>query len=78
MENALIGGLAGGGVAGGVSVGSAAAISYAGFTTGGVAAGSLAAGAHSAIGVVTAGSGFASLQSLGAMGLGFLELLHCQ
>jgi hypothetical protein len=49
---------------------SGAAISSAGFTTGGIAAGSIAAGAQSGIGIVSAGSGFASLQSLGALGSG--------
>ena len=39
-----------------------------GFSTGGVVAGSVAAAAHSAIGNVAAGSLFATLQSLGAVG----------
>lgn len=39
-----------------------------GFGTGGVVAGSVAAAAHSAIGNVAAGSLFATLQSLGAVG----------
>ena len=45
------------------------ALPLAGFTTAGVVKGSLAAGAHSAIGNVAAGSGFASLMSLGAKGM---------
>jgi hypothetical protein len=57
-----------------VKVGSAVGISAAGFTTGGVTAGSIAAGIHSGIGLVSAGSGFASLQSLGALGAGIVGL----
>ena len=41
-----------------------------GFTSGGVTAGSLAAGIQSMIGNVAAGSLFAQLQSIGALGLG--------
>lgn len=66
----VIGGAVGAGTAGAVSVGSAAAISAAGFTTSGVAAGSIAAGVQSGIGLVGGGSGFAALQSLGALGQG--------
>lgn len=70
MKDAVIGGAVGAGTAGIVSVGSATAISAAGFTTSGVAAGSIAAGIQSGIGLVNAGSGFAALQSLGALGQG--------
>ncbi|GFT07154.1 hypothetical protein NPIL_178841 [Nephila pilipes] len=43
-----------------------------GFTPAGVAAGSIAAAVHNSIGVVSAGSVFAALQSAGAAGIGFL------
>ena len=46
-----------------------------GFGTGGVMAGSVAAAAQSAIGNVAAGSLFATLQSLGAVGGFSMELL---
>jgi len=71
MESA-IGGLIGGGTTAGVGAGSAAAISAAGFTTSGIGAGTVAAGVQSGIGLVHAGSTFASLQSLGALGQGIL------
>ena len=60
----------GGGSAATVSTISVTAISTTGFTTGGVAAGSLAAGTQSAIGLVSAGSGFSFFQSVGALGQG--------
>jgi hypothetical protein len=72
LRESVIGGFIGGGATAAVNLGSAAAISAGGFTTGGVAAGSVAAGVQSGIGLVSAGSGFASLQSLGALGLGIL------
>ena len=43
-----------------------------GFTQGGVGAGSIAAGIQSGIGCVKAGSSFAYLQSVGALGQGIL------
>jgi hypothetical protein len=43
-----------------------------GFGTGGVVKGSIAAVIHSSIGVVQAGSTFATLQSMGALGVGVL------
>lgn len=46
-----------------------ALLSLAGFTTAGVAAGSMAASIQAGIGNVAAGSMFALLQSLGAVGL---------
>ena len=55
-------------VGGGGSVALGTAVSCAGFTTSGVAAGSVAAGIQSAIGVVEAGSAFATIQSIGATG----------
>ena len=55
-----------------VGVGAVAAaplvLTAVGFSTGGVVAGSMAAAAHSAIGNVAAGSLFATLQSIGAVG----------
>eukprot|EP01025_Chloroclados_australasicus_P056674 TRINITY_DN704_c0_g1_i1.p2 TRINITY_DN704_c0_g1~~TRINITY_DN704_c0_g1_i1.p2 ORF type:complete len:152 (+),score=14.82 TRINITY_DN704_c0_g1_i1:164-619(+) len=44
----------------------AAMLSAAGFTTAGIAAGSMAAGIQSSIGSVSAGSAFATFQSMGA------------
>ena len=43
-----------------------------GFTSAGIAAGSIAAAIHSWIGVVSAGSLFAFLQSVGAAGVGIV------
>lgn len=43
-----------------------------GFTQGGVGAGTIAAGIQSGIGLVKAGSSFAYLQSVGALGQGIL------
>lgn len=63
------------GVGLGVALGGASVIctpmilGYIGFTAGGVVAGSIAAGIQSSIGVITAGSTFASAQSIGAAGL---------
>jgi hypothetical protein len=52
---------------------SASLISAVGFTTGGVAAGSIAAGVQAGLGgVVVQGGMFASLQSMGALGVGIL------
>ena len=48
--------------------GAAWALGLAGFTSAGIAGGSIAAGIQSSIGAVTAGSAFATLQSLGATG----------
>ena len=56
-------------VGGGVGV---ALLPLAGFGLGGIVAGSIAASWQSAIGAVTTGSVFATLQSLGATGLGML------
>ena len=57
------------GVAAGAAVAAAPIVLPAlGFTTAGIAAGSVAASAHSAIGIVQAGSVFAVLQSAGAVG----------
>lgn len=72
LRASIIGGLIGGVATGAVNHVSAAFISGAGFTTSGVAAGSFAAGVQSGIGLVGAGSPFASLQSLGALGVGIL------
>lgn len=68
-----VGGFLLGGCAAGVagSVGTGAALSAVGFTSGGVAAGSMAAGMQASIGVVQAGSAFATAQSLGATGAFF-------
>lgn len=74
LRESVIGGLIGGGATATVGVGSAVGISAAGFTTGGVAAGSIAAGIQSGIGLVSAGSGFAFFQSLGALGVGIVGL----
>lgn len=60
-----------GGTGSGCVVG-VAALPFAGFGAGGVAAGSMAASWQSAIGSVAAGSLFATLQSLGATGIGVL------
>ena len=51
-----------------VNVASGAVISALGFTAGGVGAGTVAAGIQSGIGLVAAGSKFAALQSIGALG----------
>lgn len=56
----------------GLGVLGAAALPLLGFGAGGVAAGSVAASWQSSIGLVAAGSLFATLQSLGATGLGIL------
>ncbi|XP_031637074.1 uncharacterized protein LOC116349670 [Contarinia nasturtii] len=61
----------GGGVLGGGLLG-AIALPLIGFGAGGVAAGSFAASWQSSIGIVAAGSLFATLQSLGATGMGIL------
>jgi len=55
-----------------INAATGALISLTGFTTNGVAAGSIAAGIQSTIGAVQAGSTFATLQSLGALGQGIL------
>ena len=51
-----------------------AGMTSVGFTSTGIAGGSIAAGIQSAIGNVSAGSLFASLQSFGAVG-GFLGMM---
>jgi hypothetical protein len=56
----------------GVNAATSVAISAIGFSQAGVVAGTVAAGVQSGIGAVAAGSLFASLQSLGALGLGIL------
>lgn len=56
----------------GGAAGGAAALPLLGFGAGGIAAGSAAASWQSSIGAVAAGSLFATLQSLGATGLGVL------
>lgn len=61
-----VGGVVGGGLLG------ALALPLFGFGAGGVAAGSFAASWQSSIGIVAAGTLFATLQSLGATGLGVL------
>lgn len=55
-----------------VNTGSSSLISLVGFGAGGVVKGSIAAVIHSSIGSVAAGSTFATLQSLGALGAGIL------
>ncbi|GIY19929.1 hypothetical protein CEXT_573291 [Caerostris extrusa] len=56
--------------AGAFTLGIPAIIAGLGFEAAGVAAGSIAAAIHSWIGVVSSGSLFAFLQSVGAVGLG--------
>ena len=51
-----------------------AAATAAGFTSSGIAAGSVAAGMQAAIGNVAAGSSFALMQSIGAVG-GFVGMM---
>lgn len=72
-QNGSVGGFLLGGTVTGVatSVGTGAALSAVGFTTGGVAAGSIAATMQASIGAVSAGSAFATAQSLGATGAFF-------
>ncbi len=69
-------GLKKGGLTSGIVLGVNAASAYIipafGFTQAGVLAGSTAAGIQSSIGIVAAGSSFATFQSLGALGLGIL------
>ncbi len=55
-----------------INTGSSSLISLVGFGAGGVVKGSIAAVIHSSIGSVAAGSTFATLQSLGALGVGIL------
>ncbi|XP_011705007.1 PREDICTED: interferon alpha-inducible protein 27-like protein 2B [Wasmannia auropunctata] len=59
-----------GGIVGGIA--GCAALPFLGFGLAGISAGSIAASWQASIGAVAAGSLFATLQSLGASGLGML------
>ena len=55
-----------------INAGSSSLITLVGFSAGGVVKGSIAAVIHSSIGSVGAGTAFATLQSMGALGVGIL------
>jgi hypothetical protein len=61
----------GGAIGGVAAVGTGVGLSAVGFSSTGVVAGSIAAGIQSSIGLVSAGSAFATVQSVGAVGMLF-------